>query len=367
MLQSGQELANELSHSLLVFDTCFVLSEEFPEFLRSFGSILERNPPVLLDRVENEIEFLTDSSRIRKRQDECAGKSDSHVTVRSSEEIEQVVQEAQRGKRLIEELDRSGGIRRVKTSCRAHGDAAILAYALEERLHRDVCVLTNERNLTQDLYDLTRQKSVDSSHLFAVAGFRGGKFGIWEDPYYGKPGWFSSFVLLNGELEKIPARSDSSCHSGGKSWDGKVAQAGKEWGRKFTRKAAEKIFSDPQSNTRQARIWKRWGIFCSIALLTLPLLAVKWFGLDGWEDWAFGSSVVLTLLFLHYAAFLLMVFLPLTISWFFSNFVPMNWSLPSLVILGFWITYRFAGKHGELLRPGGPKSLFKILWRQFFH
>lgn len=357
MLPSDAEISGELSQSLLILDASFMLDEEFPHFLEIFRPIFEKNPPLLLDRVEMEVERLAamsekaesaaEASPPENRTENKLKNQKRPAKERStSEEIAETVQSARKVKQLLADLTPRGSVRRVQTSGRAHGAAAILAYVLEERIHHDVCVLTNERNLTSDLYALTRQKSINSPYSLSAAGFRNGKFGIWEDPEDGQAGWFSAFLNLKSASNSQPL-SESAAN------------------------APIPILPNrrQKNQSSKSRCWKWWGILCTLAMLVLPVLFVRWFGLENWSQPAFWLSVALTLFFLHFVTFLMVVLVPTILSWLIARLfgIPVHWTLPTLMILGGWLCFRFAGQHGELLRPGGKKCVFSILYRQIFH
>ena len=326
MFHSENENFEILLDSLLVLDRDFLLDDTLEQFLSCFASVLARNPPVLLGRIEDELKELAE--REEGSEEKKSGEEEGGV---ARERVKKVL-------KRLEELKCRGEIRCVQTLGRVPAKAAILEYVLEEHLRQDVCVLTNSRELAADIHSLSRLKSIGERACLRVAGFQGRKFGFREEKGFGRRNRFSdepTFVeFLAGKVE---------------------------------RKIRQKVFSEPKYG-RGTKYWRWWGLFSTFLLLSGPVLLVDWLGLDSWQGTAFAFSVILTLFFLHYATFLMLVLGPLILAWlirFFPGF-PICWTLPTLMLFGCWICFRYSGKHAELLRPGGKKCVLRIVYRVFF-
>lgn len=133
-----------------------------------------------------------------------------------------------------------------------------------------------------------------------------------------------------------------------------------------------------KSITSRQKSWKRrfvenrrkwWGVFCIFFILVFPILFVRWLGLEQWQKEAFIFSVVLTVLFLHVGTFLLTVLAPLLTAFLLQALldVPVYWTLPTLMIFGFSLCFRFSGHRTQMLHPGCKNCIFRIVFRALFH
>ncbi len=131
---------------------------------------------------------------------------------------------------------------------------------------------------------------------------------------------------------------------------------------------------EPSKTTKPSKTWRQrfvanrhkwWGVFCTFMLLALPVLLARWMGFEQWQREAFIFSVVLTVLFLHIGTFVLTVFVPIIASFLLQSLfdIPIYWTLPTLIFLGFSLCFRFSGKHTQMLHPGCKNCIFRILYR----
>lgn len=183
MSTEEQRIRSALDADLVILDTCFIMDDKFEIFLKRFRDCLMKRPAVILNSVRWEL------GKNRKSEDADRASSAAAGIQR--------VDEAKAENLVFDEEKQ----RRWKN----HADQDILLMVQESRLHKNICVLTNDKALIADLYSVSSQRSAVSQYTTTVLGFAKNHFGVWDkDADESSRERFSYKIRLRGVGIEIP-------------------------------------------------------------------------------------------------------------------------------------------------------------------
>ena len=146
-----QNFSDLFSRGLILIDTCVVMDDEFEKMMNMLSPLLRGNPIILLKTVWDELQKL---ARISKKA------ASAHNSLRLVKRF--------RAQGLMDFCE-------LALNTVTHSDAVILAAVQKYHSEKDIVVITNDRGLGEDLYDILSQKSIYHNHKITVLALEGGE------------------------------------------------------------------------------------------------------------------------------------------------------------------------------------------------